>query len=873
MAQRLAELYTSLDEVTLRSLFLEVVRVLPDSRKTVVDYLQEQNADGSLRRTVSLDNLVTPEAGFHVSAPALSKPKGRKSKIRCNGHAFTCHNYTKPTKCAVCNEVLTGLTHQGYQCKLCLLDVHYECGALLENCRGALLTKARKEAKKKEKKANYKKRPSVFGRRATAPASPKPAQEKRQTSSFMRLHSSVPGRLSESSGDDTPNPPTVQKVALMPPTMSNLSSRTSSDDPTYIQALPSESGSKASLAVAAAPDTSADDTPTDVNAALPPPSPVLFEADSGNALPDTRLPIAEEIEEEADSSDNSDYYEENSSDANSDSDSDESPSTGGTSFTKASGGSSFIRNRSRSSMKSAASSFRVTAGRGKTGASADWKKHGASFRARLSAQHRLTVNSLRMFLTDLAKVGKEFGDIPENRVNLLTTPKLTESKNRYMNILPNNHSRVLLDQIGDDETSSYINANWMSGYGDKTDEFIACQGPLPSTVLDFWRMVWQCNVQTIAMNTGLVELGKEKCERYWPAAADGGEESTVVFGDFSITATEITQVVPEFQMTKCTVVYQGETRDVRHFWWTKWPDKGVPETSNGISDFIKSIRGSQVGAKGPAIIHCSAGIGRTGCFLTINYCMHQFDKEKAIDILTAVGKMRQNRGMTVQTESQYKFIHSVMLKYMEGKLDEREAIDTTRDTSPPLDAGQIDASRLVVMKSPDRLLGSSLARKNSARIMSTKLNKRRSSEGKTAPPAMALPPISSEAQEDTVAAGTSRDVEPRESPQPPTAPRAVAGQSFEHGDHRFKAKTFVRPTECAVCGEMLSGLALQGIRCSRCKQDCHFWCLAKVPPKCTLVSNVKRQKSGLPSWPPNRPGLFSSRKSNLDVTAEEDEEQ
>jgi len=859
MAQRLAELYTSLDEVTLRSLFLEVVRVLPDSRQTVIDYLQEQNADGSLRRTVSLDNLVTREAGFHVSAPALTKPKGRKSKIRCNGHAFTCHNYTKPTKCTVCNEVLTGLTHQGYQCKLCLLDVHYECGALLEKCRGVLLTKARKEAKKKEKRANYKKRPSVFGRRATAPASAK----------VMRLA----GRLSQSSDDDTPNPPTFQKVALMPPTTSNLSSRQSSDDPTYIQALPSESGSKTSLAVAAAPDTSADDTTIDVNAALPPPSPELFEADSGNAQPDTRLPIAEDIEEEADSSDNSDYYEENSSDANSDSDSDESPSTGGTAFTKASDGSSFIRNRSRSSMKSAASScrsFRVTAGRGKTGASADWKKHGASFRARLSAKHRHNVASLRAFLTDLANVGKEFGDIPENRVNLLTTPKLTEGKNRYMNILPNNHSRVLLDQIGDDETTSYINANWMSGYGDKTDEFIACQGPLPSTVVDFWRMVWQCNVQTIAMNTGLVELGKEKCERYWPAAADGGEESTVVFGDFSITATKITQVVPEFEMTECTVTYQGETRDVRHFWWTKWPDKGVPETSNGIADFIKSIRESQVGAKGPAIIHCSAGIGRTGCFLTINYCMHQFDKEKAIDILTAVGKMRQNRGMTVQTESQYKFIHSVMLKYMEGKLDEREAVDTTRDTPPPLDAGQIDASKLVVMKSPDRLPGGSLARKSSARIMSTKLNKRRSSEPKLELPAMALPPISSEAQEDTVAAGTSGSVEPRGSP---TAPRAVAGQSFGHGDHRFKAKTFVRPTECAVCGEMLSGLALQGIRCSRCKQDCHFWCLAKVPATCTLVSNVKRQKSGLPSWPPTRPGLFSARSSNLDVTAEEDEGQ
>ena len=732
----------------------------------------------------------------------------------------------------------------------------------------------RKEAKKKEKREN-KTTKGLFGSlRRTSATAARPAQN----SSFVKQ---LPG-LNQSSDDNSPcvsscSEPAggladVKKVALIPPR------RSTSDDPTYIHALPSESGSKKSLA--GSPNTSADDASAAINAALPPPSPELFERDPENTLPVIGDVIVEDAEEEADSSDNSDYYEENSSDANSDSDDDEpaSPSTGGTAFTKGPGGSSLRRGRSGSSMKSHASSIRGIAGRGKTGASADWKKHGASFRARLSAKHKHNEASLRAFLADLAKVGKEFGDIPENRVNLLTTPKLTEGKNRYMNILPNNHSRVLLDQIGDDETSSYINANWMSGYGDKADEFIACQGPLPSTVIDFWRMVWQCNVQTIAMNTGLVELGKEKCERYWPATADGGEESTVVFGGFSITATEITQVVPEFQMTKCTVTYQGETRDVRHFWWTKWPDKGVPETSNGIADFIKSIRGSQIGAKGPAIIHCSAGIGRTGCFLTINYCMHQFDKEKAIDILTTVGKMRQNRGMTVQTESQYKFIHAVMLKYMEGRLHQREAVDNARDTPPPLDAHQIDASKLAVIKSPDRLPGSSLARKSSSRQMASRLNARRSSgsgSGGDTPLPMVLPPaaITTAAQEKMAAAGTSGDAEPGEPPQPPAVPRAVAGQSFGHGDHRFKAKTFVRPTECAVCNEMLSGLALQGIRCSRCKQDVHFWCLKEAPTKCTLVSNVKRQKSGLPSWPPTRPSLFNAKLSNLDATVEEDEEQ
>lgn len=815
MAQHLGELYSSLDDATMRGLFLEVVRVLPESRSTVIDFLREQNSDRTLQRTVSIDNLVDPSSGFHVSTPTKKKAKGRKSKIKCNGHQFTCHNYIKPTKCAVCGEFLEGLTHQGYQCRSCLLDVHYRCGGLLEKCRASELVKAKKLQIKQEKKV---------ARKSSSHLPTKTRHDDDHNKQVVQLRS----RFNTSSADD--ESVAGDTIAQSPGQQSQP------DDPTYIVALPmspkASSGNEE--------NTGADDVENmDPSRLIASPTKRLSST--------THLTIAENEECEVDSSDNSDYYEENSSDANSESDDDDVTSRpsrqfGSKAFVR--GGTSTSKRRSSSgSMKSLARSFRntnsVIRGRGKTGAAADWKRHGASFRARLNARHPHTQETLAEFVNNPSAAASEFGNIPENRVNLLTTPKLTEGKNRYMNILPNNHSRVVLDQIGDDETSKYINANWMKGYGGKDDEFIACQGPLPSTVGDFWRMIWQCKVKTIAMNTGLVELGKEKCERYWPLSADGSDEAVMIIGDFKIEALDVEQIVPEFQLTRLKCTYQGECRDLNHYWWTKWPDKGVPETSNGIAAFIEAIRLSQKDADGPAVIHCSAGIGRTGCFLTINYCMHQYDKEGQVDILESVGKLRQDRGMTVQTESQYMFIHTVMLKYMKGTLREAEKKPPPQPKPKP---ASIDSSRLNVIRSPDRVPGSTMARKASTKHMAMKLSKRRSSAD--------ISPTKNRSP-------TRREYDLSTEHEP--VRNIVAEQSFPHGNHVFRAKTFVRPTQCAVCEEMLAGLALQGARCSRCKQDVHFRCLSKCDKQCNLVSNVKRQKSGLPSWPPQRPSKFSSK--------------
>lgn len=208
----------------------------------------------------------------------------------------------------------------------------------------------------------------------------------------------------------------------------------------------------------------------------------------------------------------------------------------------------------------------------RTGAKADWKSHSSSFRVRMTSSRQLTINTLKIFLEDTAAVAKQFDMMPQNRVNIVTMPKLTEGLNRYMNILPNNHSRVLLSQLGDDETSTYINANWMNGFDNKKDEFIAAQGPKTETVHAFWRMIWECNCHVVVMNTGIQENGVDKCVRYWPDAVGKSVDATKTVEEFKIVALENSKPCPEFTETTLRVTKDGETREIRHLWWTVlWP--------------------------------------------------------------------------------------------------------------------------------------------------------------------------------------------------------------------------------------------------------------------------------------------------------------
>ncbi|KTF81521.1 hypothetical protein cypCar_00028318 [Cyprinus carpio] len=180
-----------------------------------------------------------------------------------------------------------------------------------------------------------------------------------------------------------------------------------------------------------------------------------------------------------------------------------------------------------------------------------------------------------------------------------------KQKNRYSNVLPYDASRVKLSMCGS-PFDDYINANYIPGYNSRK-EFIAAQGPLPTTVNEFWRMVWEKNVHTIVMLTKCNEMGRVKT---------------------------------------------AETRNICQFHFTAWPDHGVPQTTEVLIDFRHLVREhmNQYSRHSPTVVHCSAGVGRTGTFIGIDHLIFQIERDSMVDIYGIVNDMRIHRPLMVQTE-------------------------------------------------------------------------------------------------------------------------------------------------------------------------------------------------------------------------------
>ncbi|KAL2295444.1 hypothetical protein Nmel_017857 [Mimus melanotis] len=186
-------------------------------------------------------------------------------------------------------------------------------------------------------------------------------------------------------------------------------------------------------------------------------------------------------------------------------------------------------------------------------------------------------------------------------------------KNRYKDILPFDHSRVDLSLITSDTDSHYINANFIKGvYGPRA--YIATQGPLPTTVTDFWRMIWEYEVLVVVMACMEFEMGKKKCERYW-AEVDG---SPLHCGPFSITC-EAEEKRNEYVIRTLKVTLNEATRTIYHFHYKNWPDHHVPSSIEPILELVRDIRCYQPEDRVPVCIHCSAGCGRTGVICAIDY--------------------------------------------------------------------------------------------------------------------------------------------------------------------------------------------------------------------------------------------------------------
>lgn len=246
--------------------------------------------------------------------------------------------------------------------------------------------------------------------------------------------------------------------------------------------------------------------------------------------------------------------------------------------------------------------------------------------------------------------------------------KCNLGKNRYLNIHPYDVTRVKLLPTEGEEGTDYINASWIPGYYSKR-EYIAAQGPLPATVDDMWRMVWEYNCKGIIMLTKCIEAGRKKCDQYWP-----DDSEPVVYGDMQVVVVDEASVEDKWNIKKLEIAMGQHKRYINLFHFICWPDSGVPPSVDLLLTFMKNVK-NEIGStrSGPLIIHCSAGVGRTGTYIAIETLLQQLENENQIDVFGVVYRLRMNRVFMVQTESQFKFIHEavdqVISRRYENNLD------------------------------------------------------------------------------------------------------------------------------------------------------------------------------------------------------------
>ena len=236
-----------------------------------------------------------------------------------------------------------------------------------------------------------------------------------------------------------------------------------------------------------------------------------------------------------------------------------------------------------------------------------------------------------------------------------------ELKNRYNNVLPYDHSRVVLPLSNDDPTTDYVNASFIDGYY-RPQAYIATQGPVPNSFAAFWRMVWHCNVSVIVMTTQEWEGGRRKCDRYWPDPTSTPTEKVKDLGvGLSVHHLETTQY--EYWITrKFTIKYSGWQREVTQICYTAWPDHGVPESADEVLLLRLEVHRLTETSVGPIVVHCSAGVGRTGTYIAIDRLIDRCtNADGQLDVEGCITDMRMSRNMMVQTEPQYLFIYDALL--------------------------------------------------------------------------------------------------------------------------------------------------------------------------------------------------------------------
>ncbi|XP_032889583.1 receptor-type tyrosine-protein phosphatase epsilon isoform X2 [Amblyraja radiata] len=234
-----------------------------------------------------------------------------------------------------------------------------------------------------------------------------------------------------------------------------------------------------------------------------------------------------------------------------------------------------------------------------------------------------------------------------------------KDKNRYPNILPDDNFRVTLTAIDGLSGSDYINASYVDGFKVK-NKFIAAQGPKEETVADYWRMIWEQKSATIVMLTNVKEKKEEKCFKYWP------DQGLWTYGAIRVSVEDVTVLV-DYTIRKFTI--QNQTvgnkapRLVTQLHFTSWPDFGVPFAPIGMLKFLKKVKALNPSYAGPIVVHCSAGVGRTGTFIVIDAMIDMMEAEQKVDVFGFVSRIRNQRPQLVQTDMQYSFIYQALLEH------------------------------------------------------------------------------------------------------------------------------------------------------------------------------------------------------------------